>query len=99
MTKAKVQVDAELSDLIPGFLARKRADLRRIAAAADDHDYAELRELGHRLKGEGGSFGLDGISLIGAEIERAAEARDPRAVRRCGAELSEYLESVDIVYV
>ncbi|MGH7878996.1 MAG: Hpt domain-containing protein, partial [Candidatus Binataceae bacterium] len=82
MKKLMIQVDPDLSDLMPGFLANKRLDADKIMAAAATADYAALRGIGHKIKGEGGSFGFDRISEIGAEIERAATNQDLATVRR-----------------
>jgi HPt (histidine-containing phosphotransfer) domain-containing protein len=53
-----VEVDEDLSDLIPGFLTHKRADITRILDAVASHDYAQISSIAHRLKGEGGPTGL-----------------------------------------
>ncbi len=98
MKKLIVQVDPDISDLIPGFLANKRRDAGQIIAAAESADYPALLGMGHKIKGEGGSYGLDGISLLGAQIELAAQQKDLAAVRRCAQELSVYLDTVEIVY-
>lgn len=93
-----VRVDPDLSDLIPGFLAHKREDAARIRSAMDESDYDTLGKIGHKLKGEGGSYGFDAISEIGLALEQAAKSRDVAGVRRCVEELSAYLASVEIVY-
>ncbi|HLW71809.1 MAG TPA: Hpt domain-containing protein [Candidatus Binataceae bacterium] len=98
MPKLLVQVDPDLSDLMPGFLANKRADADKILAAAAAADYAALRGIGHKIKGEGGSFGFDRISEIGAEVEQAAIDQDLAEIRRCGENLAAYLEAVEIVF-
>jgi HPt (histidine-containing phosphotransfer) domain-containing protein len=91
-------VDPEISDLIPGFLANKRRDAGQIIAAAEAADFPALLGIGHKIKGEGGSYGLDGISMLGAQIELAAQQKDLAAVRRYAEELSNYLDTVEIVY-
>jgi HPt (histidine-containing phosphotransfer) domain-containing protein len=95
-----VQVDPDLSDLIPGFLANKRKDTAAIlsAIAADPVDFEALSRLGHKLKGEGGSYGLEPISSYGAEIEQAAKNQEVELLRRYAREISTYLDSVEIVY-
>ena len=98
MQKIVVRIDPDLSDLIPGFMARKRQDAEGIRAAADTGNYAALSEIGHKIKGEGGSYGLDGISEIGAKLELAAKSRDSAGARRQGDALLEYLDSVEIIY-
>jgi uncharacterized ParB-like nuclease family protein len=96
--KVVVHVDPDLSDLMPGFLANKRVDIDRIRATAEIGDYAALNAMGHKIKGEGGSYGFDGISEIGEAIERAAAERDLAAVKRCACELTAYLDSIEIVF-
>jgi HPt (histidine-containing phosphotransfer) domain-containing protein len=98
LNKFVVQIDPDLSDLVPGFLANKRNDSNQIIAAAEKSDFDALGKIGHKIKGEGGSYGLDKISDIGADIERAAKAEDIEAAMRCGRELLAYLDAVEIVY-
>jgi HPt (histidine-containing phosphotransfer) domain-containing protein len=94
------RIDSDLSDLIPEFLAHKRSDTSVILSALSngDIDFDTLARIGHKLKGEGGSYGLDDISVYGAEIEAAAHNHDAAALRRCAGELAEYLDSVRIEY-
>ena len=49
-----VEVDEDMSDLIPDFLTHKRADVAAIFEAVERHDYAAISSLGHRIKGDGG---------------------------------------------
>lgn len=97
MERVLVRVDPDLADLIPDFLEHKRADVGAILAAAARADFDALGSLGHNLKGEGGSFGLDRVSEIGAALQRAARDRDPARADRLARELSSYLETVEIV--
>ena len=60
-----VHIDQELSDLVPGFLFRKREDARAVLAAAEHGNANAIARLGHKMKGEGGSYGLDPITDIG----------------------------------
>jgi HPt (histidine-containing phosphotransfer) domain-containing protein len=98
MKKFIVRVDPELSDLIPEFLQHKRDDTQAILSgvASDRIDFETLSRIGHRLKGEGGSYGFEAISDYGAEIERAAHSCDGAAVRRYAIELAAYLNEIVI---
>lgn len=100
MQKFIVRVDSELCDLMPGFLARKRRDALTILAdvSSDRIDFETVSRIAHKLKGEGRSYGLDAISIYGAEIEQAARNRDALAIRDCAKELSTYLDTVQIEY-
>jgi hypothetical protein len=50
------------------------------------------------LMGDGGSYGFDTISEIGAALEQAATNKDSEKVRRSARELSDYVERVEVVY-
>lgn len=100
MEKIIAHVDSDLSDIMPGFLARKRSDTRSILSTISSQhiDFEQLSRMGHNMKGEGGSFGLDPVSVYGAEIEQAAHKRDAEAIRRYASELAIYLDCVQIEY-
>ncbi len=93
-----VEIDADLSDLAPSFLEHKRADARLLQAAIERGDLAAVAALAHRIKGEGGSYGFDEMTEIGAAMEIAGRARDAAGARREIARLAEYLATVEVIY-
>ncbi len=91
-----VKVDAELEDLIPGFIERRREDvvaLRRSLAAGD---LEKIRIAGHSMKGTGGGYGLDEITAIGAELEKAATGGQDAQISEIIDRLENYLERIEI---
>jgi len=92
-----IEVDPDLIELIPDFLTRKQIDLQTLNEALANSDLAAIAALGHRIKGEGGSFGFDVVSEIGAALEAAGKNGDSESARRLVADLSAYLEKVEIV--
>ena len=98
MSRFVVNADPDLSDLIPGFLEHKRDDLAAIVRAIEGADYEALARIGHKIKGEGGSYGLARISEIGVAIEAAAAARDLAAVRENAHEFETFLDNVEVVF-
>lgn len=66
--------------------------------AADKGDYEVLANIGHRIKGEGGSYGFDMISDLGDAIERSARTRNNASAREYAQELLGYLDSLEIVF-
>jgi HPt (histidine-containing phosphotransfer) domain-containing protein len=93
-----VEVDEDLSDLIPGFLTNKRADIDTIFEAVARRDYAEIGRIAHRIKGEGGSYGFDAMTETGRSLEHAAALRDDSAVTTLARQLLSYLDRVEIVF-
>ncbi len=98
LNKLVVRIDPDLRDLVPIFIAHKHEDAQAIVAAIARADYEALSQLGHRIRGEGGSYGFEKLTAIGAALEIAAKARDLAAVRKSALELTAYLDSVEIVY-
>ncbi len=92
-----VRVDPDIEDLIPGFLKNRRADVDAIREALDRDDYAAVQSFGHKMKGQGGSYGFDVITEIGAGIELAAKSKDGEAIRGKLPELAAYLAEVKVV--
>ena len=93
-----VEVDEDLSDLIPGFMTHKRADIDTIFEAVTRRDYAEIGRIAHRVKGEGGSYGFDTMTELARSLEVAASRRDDSAATTLARQLLSYIDHVEIVF-
>jgi len=93
-----VHGDPVLRQLIPGFLDNRRNDVTTILAALAREDFQTIQVLGHRMKGDGGGYGFAGISAIGRMVEQAAKDKSASGIRDAVAELSSYLDRVEVVY-
>jgi PAS domain S-box-containing protein len=96
--RQRIKVDGDLRDLVPGFLAHKRADVGNIQQAISEADYKTLGHIGHKMKGEGGSYGFDAVTALGAVLERAALDQDLATARHTLDEFAAYLDSVEVIY-
>ena len=94
-----VEVNSEVQSIVPEFLENRKKDCLLINSLLDGNSFSEIRTLGHRMKGAGGSFGFDDISEIGEVIEKAALAADKETISSSVLQLSDYLERVVVVYV
>jgi PAS domain S-box-containing protein len=96
--KAPVLVLAypKLAARIPAFLQNRRQDVATMRDALDRGDFDTVARLGHGMKGAGASFGFQPITDIGAALEQEAASADAAAARRWVAELSAYLDRVDV---
>ena len=92
-----VRAHPRFADLIPGFLLNRRQDVIAMLCALDRGDFKTVEDLGHGMKGAGGSWGFQRITDIGAALEQAAGSADNDASRRWVGELSGYLDRVEIV--
>jgi DNA-binding response OmpR family regulator len=93
--RVRVEVTPTVAALVPGFLANRSTDVRAAHAAWRRRDYHGLWVLAHTMKGLGASYGFDGITDIGARLERAAQGRDDVGVASAIDALESYLGRVD----
>ncbi|WP_459863257.1 Hpt domain-containing protein [Endothiovibrio diazotrophicus] len=96
--KIVVVVDADLEDIVPGYLENRRKDIVEIGAAVEAGDFESIRVLGHRMKGSGGGYGFDHITDIGFALETAAKGSDAEAIRTQIDDLRDYLARVEVTY-
>jgi len=96
--KIVVHVDADLQELIPGYLDNRHGDIQAMREALAQGDYETILILGHSMKGSGGGYGFDTITEIGSALEQAAKGREPDTIHRWVDELLRYLERVQVVY-
>ena len=94
-----VEIDSELQSIVPEFLENRKADCRLIDSLLNNDSFSEIRTLGHRMKGAGGSYGFDEISVIGEIIEEASLAGDKETIAGAVMRLSDYLERISVVYI
>lgn len=81
----------DVATLVPGFLAARRRDHLQMESCLAQSDFVQIRRLGHRLKGSGGSFGFPALTTIGARLEKAARAEDADLCGDALDELGRYL--------
>jgi len=93
-----VHIDSGLEEIVPGFLENRRRDVQTLETALQENNLAQIRSIGHRMKGDGGGYGFDAISMMGAALEHAAAREDRDAIRRHTAELIDFLARVTVVY-
>jgi len=96
--KALVYIDPDLEPIVPAFLENRRKDVAALDAALKEKDWATVRLLGHRMKGDGGGYGFQEISTIGGVLEQAAMREDRVAIEHQTAALASFLAHVKVIY-
>ena len=94
----KVTVARDLEDLIPVFMSNRKKELDTLRVALASADFEQLRQLGHRMKGVGNSYGFSHVSTLGKYIEDGARSGDRAGLDARIREYAEYLARVQIVY-
>ena len=94
----KVTVEKDLEDLIPVFLGNRRKEVEALRSALAAGDFEQLRQLGHRMRGVGNSYGFERVSVLGKEIEDGARSADPAAIESHIAAYADYLSRLQVTY-
>ena len=92
-----VRVDSLIADLVPGYLEARKTEISEIRRRIEDRDFDTLQVIGHQLKGSGQGYGFVEITLLGDQIEQAAQRRDLGVLRTTIDQLDEYVHSVTVV--
>ena len=93
-----VKICRDLEGIVPIFLDNRKKDVRTLRNALGKQDFRTTQTLGHRMKGDGGGFGFDQITEIGAAIERAAKLEDCLTIEQHVVQLEDFLKRVTVVY-
>jgi HPt (histidine-containing phosphotransfer) domain-containing protein len=93
-----VTVARDLEDLIPVFMKNRTAEVEALRAALAAADFEQLRQIGHRMKGVGNSYGFEKVSVIGKQVEEHSRAGNRAALEAVIAEYAHYLAHVRVVY-
>ena len=94
----KVKIAKDLEDLIPMFMSNRKKELDALRAALAAADFEQLRQIGHRMRGVGNSYGFELVSTIGKHIEDGAHKADEASLATQIAEYGDYLSKVEIAY-
>jgi PAS domain S-box-containing protein len=89
-----IEVEADLGEITPGYLAGRREELPRLMALLAASDFERIAQLAHNIKGTGTSYGFVDLSRIGAALEIAAKQRDSGAADAQLAQLNDFLEHI-----
>ena len=96
--KIKIKIDPDLADIVPNYLKRRVSDTHEILSALKDGNFDRIQTLGHQMKGTGAGYGLDEITVLGAQIEDEAKAKCSEKLTDLAAKLAEYLNKIEITF-
>lgn len=92
-----VEVDPILLDLIPSFLETVREYIEEIQKSIEQEVWDKAAGTAHRLKGEGGTYGLNELSRYGALLEEASKKHSKSDVLNHLTFLIHYLDNLKAV--
>ncbi|MES1257656.1 MAG: ATP-binding protein [Acidobacteriota bacterium] len=95
----KVRVEEGMEDVVPGYLAKRRAEVPVYREALAGGDMAAIRVMAHRMKGTGAGYGFQTLTELGGAMEKAANSGDTGEIRLRLEEFARYLDAVELEYI
>ena len=93
-----VKVSKDLEDLIPTYLANRKKELDVLRQALEAGDFEQIRQIGHRMRGVGVSYGFDDVTALGKLLEDGAKTGDKSALQTHVDTYGQYLSNLRITY-
>jgi signal transduction histidine kinase len=93
-----VLVDADMEDIVPGYLQKRRGEVDKYRTALAAGDFDAIRMLGHKMKGTGGGYGFPVLTEIGGKLEDQALAHDAAGLSGKIEEFAQYVSSVKLEF-
>ena len=94
----KIRIQEGMEDVVPGYLAKRRAEIVLYNEAMNCGDLDTIRKLAHKMKGTGSGYGFPALTAFGADIERDAIQRDSPGLRIKIGKLKQYVDRIELEY-
>jgi len=93
-----VILDKKVAKLIPRFMINKKRDARQMLDTLATGDMETLKKHAHGVKGTSWMYGFAHLGNLCQALEKAAEANDRSQAEQLIAEITTYLDTVQIHY-
>ena len=88
-----------MEDVVPGYLAKRRAEVPFYTAALAREDFDAIRNMAHKMKGTGSGYGFPLLTEMGATLEKASTEKDGEQLGECIKQFAQYLETIELKYI
>lgn len=79
------------------YLKRRETDIESLRSNLAGEDFASIATKGHNLYGSGSAYGLDEVSRLGADLEKAANRGDAERIAQLIDALDAFIRKVRVV--
>lgn len=97
--KELVDIDIDLQDLIPQFLANRKNDMTLLGQLAEKNDLEELSKLAHKIKGAAAGYGFSTLSSYADKIEQLAKRKEASAIPSLVSTMKSHFDSIEVRFV
>ena len=93
-----VHVESDFEPLMSKFMTNRKKEVVTMREALAQQDLETVRKVAHGMKGAGGSYGFDHITLMATTIEHRAKTGTSAGLAEELDRLAVYLERVHVVF-
>ena len=99
MTKVKVEIDADLQDLVPQFVENRKKDIMSLQKLVQEQDLEGIAQLSHKIKGAAAGYGFNELSEIAAQMEKASKGGESSKLESLVQKMETHFLNIEIKYV
>lgn len=99
MSKVKVEIDADLQDLIPQFIENRKKDIEALSILIENQDLVAIAQMAHKIKGAAAGYGFLDLSEMAAQMELAAKKNDPFPLPELWRKMKVHFQNIEIHYI
>lgn len=99
MSKTKVEIDADLEDLIPQFLDNRKKDIETLEHLVAQNDLQAVSQLAHKIKGAASSYGFNELSELASKMEMQTKSNQSAGLDDLIKKMKMHFLSIEIHYV
>ncbi|WP_374001078.1 Hpt domain-containing protein [Bdellovibrio bacteriovorus] len=99
MSRVKVEIDADLQDLVPQFVENRKKDIESLSVLVEKNDLTAIAQMAHKIKGAAAGYGFAELSELAAQMEVAAKKNDPNPLSDLLKKMKIHFLNIDIHYV
>ncbi|WII72121.1 Hpt domain-containing protein [Bdellovibrio sp. 22V] len=99
MSKVKVEIDADLQDLIPQFVENRKKDIESLDQLVEQNDLPAVAALAHKIKGAAAGYGFAELSELAAQMEKSAKNNESGPLKDLVKKMRIHFLNVEIHYV
>lgn len=99
MSKVKIEIDADLQDLVPQFVENRKRDLESLQQLVLKKDIEAIAQLAHKIKGAAAGYGFNELSDLASQLEKAAKAKDEAPLENLVQKMKAHFSNIEIQYI
>lgn len=99
MSKIKVEIDADLEDLIPQFLDNRKKDIETLQQLVEKNELPAISQLAHKVKGAASSYGFIELSELASQMEMLARNNESTGLDNLVKKMKIYFLNIEVHYV